>query len=365
MLPLHTHMYQSRQAGLGLVEIMVGMLIGILGMMAMMQVLALSETQRRNSQAGGDTQSNGMIALFDLQREITQAGYGIGSRDLLGCSLLLPNGTNLTNLAPLTINHPQIPAGDANTDTLLIVTGSTNGATEGDRINGVTGSTYVVGTPTSFRMNDWVVAARENTASPRVTTCALSLVRVTAAPGSDVPVTSTNTSMAQGRLFNLGLSVSLMAYAIRDSQLVRCDFTTQDCTNDDAANWTPIASNIVSLRAQYGVDAATPVVSSVPSPAPSYSASVYNEATPTNECGWLRTLAVRFVLVARSPQRDGAVVTAAAPDWYASVAGNPTGSTATPINLSARSDWQHYRYKAFQTVTPLRNINWMGVVSGC
>lgn len=365
MLPHHSHPSWPQQTGIGLVEIMVGMLIGILGMLAMMQVLGLSETQRRNSQAGGDSQSNGMIALFGLQRDISQAGYGIGSRDVLGCDLILPGGATLANLAPVTINHPLIPAGDANTDTLLIISGNTHGATEGDRINGVTGSAYVVATPTAFDENDWLIAARENTTSPRVTSCTLTLTQVTAAPGSNVPVGTANASLAQGRLFNLGQTPSIIAYAIRNNQLVRCDFMTQDCSDDAQANWSALASNMVSLRAQYGLDALTPVSASVASPPPSYATSLFTQTTPVNECQWLRTLAIRLVLVARSPQRDGASVTLAAPTWYASSADTPVGSTATPIDLSTNTDWQHYRYKTFQTVAPLRNINWMGVTSGC
>lgn len=370
MLPLHMPPPPRRQSGLGLVEVMVGMLIGILGMLAMMQVLGLSETQRRTSQGSGDAQSNGMIALYGLQRDISQAGYGIGSLDLLGCDLEVRSGLTLSNLAPLTINHAAIPPGDDDTDTLLIISGNSNGATEGDRINGVTGNIYVVATPTAFNLDDWLIAARENTSQPRTVSCNLRLIQVTTAPSAaGVPVSFADSSLAQGRLYNLGQAPSLIAYAIRNGSLTRCDLQLDDCTDtgsiSDTSIWVPISGNIVSLRAQYGRDAATPVSASVASPAPSYATSQFDQVAPTNECQWLRTLAVRLVLVARSVQRDGAAVTGEAPTWYASTAGNPAGSAATPIDLSATGDWQHYRYKTFQTVAPLRNITWMGVKSGC
>ena len=64
-------------AGFSLVEIMVGMVIGMLGLIIMMQVFSLSESQKRTTTGGGDAHSNGAIALFGLQRDLRQAGFGV------------------------------------------------------------------------------------------------------------------------------------------------------------------------------------------------------------------------------------------------------------------------------------------------
>jgi type IV pilus assembly protein PilW len=84
---------------------------------------------------------------------------------------------------------------------------------------------------------------------------------------------------------------------------------------------------------------------------------VFDQATPTNLCGWVRTRATRLVLVARSAQLEKGDVTAAAPAW--------AGSGTTAIDLSGDASWQKYRYKLFETVVPLRNVAWLGVQAGC
>ena len=99
----------------------------------------------------------------------------------------------------------------------------------------------------------------------------------------------------------------------------------------------------------------------------------YNQTTPVNACQWARTPAIRLALVARSAQFEKENVTLAAPVWSGSTVSNvpPTNPTAVPIGAPTNPDgtpdalWQRYRYRVFETVVPLRNVAWMGVVSGC
>ena len=126
-----------KHAGFSLVEIMVGMVIGMFGLLIMMQVFSLAEEQKRTTTSGGDTQSTGAIALYGLQRDIRQAGWGLSDAKIIGCNvtLALPSATwTINSLAPMTINHASIPAGDTNTDTILVAYGNTNGTTQGDEI---------------------------------------------------------------------------------------------------------------------------------------------------------------------------------------------------------------------------------------
>jgi type IV pilus assembly protein PilW len=92
--------------------------------------------------------------------------------------------------------------------------------------------------------------------------------------------------------------------------------------------------------------------------------------TVNTMCNWARISALRLALVARSAQMEKVAITGVAggaptPVWDGSVAGNPTGSVATPIDLTGGANWQSYRYKTFQSVVPLRNISWLGAISGC
>lgn len=347
-------------AGFSLVEIMVALVIAMLAMIVMMQLFSVSEGYKRSTTGGADAQTIGAIALFGLQRDIRQGGYGINNLNLMGCNLLLPTGTTLTNLAPVTINPAValLPAGDSNTDTLLVVYGNGNGSSEGDLLVSVPGTANVfpVQTPTSFVAGDQIIAE----AQPRPAACNLRLDPVTGVAGSNVSVTTGTAGLAGGSiLYNLGQTPKILGYAIRQGNLTVCNYldATKNCTNSGSTNWTPIANNVVSLRAQYGRDTnSTPMDAIV---------DLYDQTTPTTACGWAKISALRFALVTRSTQTEKTAVTTSAPTWAGTAANNPTGSASTPIDLSANASWQQFRYRVFQTVVPLRNMAWAGVQTGC
>ena len=72
-----------------MVELMVGMVIALLGTLAIFQVFALSEGQKRSTTSASDSQQNGSLALLSIERDIRQAGYGIFDASLLGCNVSL------------------------------------------------------------------------------------------------------------------------------------------------------------------------------------------------------------------------------------------------------------------------------------
>lgn len=375
-------------AGFSLIEILVGMVIAMIGILVMTQVFSNSEGQKRTTTGSNDAQNSGAIALFGLQREMREAGWGTSDPKILGCDVLLRTGLTLAAMAPVTINHPLIPAAiaDANTDTLLVVYGTTLQSPEGDGITAQpSANAYAVQTPTSFQVNDRVIAMPQARPNPCSGTGALALDKVTAVANPNVTVTTGVAGMANGTLFNFGTSLIVSAYAVRSGKLTRCDLmdATVDCTSTSASaiatSWLPIADNIVALKAQYGRDTRTSISS------PSFSVvSSYDNLTPGSAadlaavalaarplvCRWARMPAVRFALVARSAQYEKDPVTdgvvAPLPTWEGQTANSPTGSAANPIDVSATAtNWANYRYKVFQTTVPLRNITWMGAPTGC
>lgn len=351
---LTSHYYQ---AGFSLIEILVGMLIGMIGIIVMMQVFSVAEARKRTATAGSDAQNNAVIALDGIQRDITQAGYGFSGLRVLGCNLQLPSAATVP-LAPVIINPPTtvVPAGDTNTDTLLVAYGDGEGQPEGTLINSQSGTVYSISSPGLITLNDRVFASPD---ACGVTTLILSSVQAVGVSS----VTLAN-SQAGTALFNLGKVPRFRAYAIRDGNLTMCDFMVDNCSATKAsltatqwaARWVPLASNVVGMRAQYGRDTAA---------AGSMDGIVdlYDQTTPTTACGWVRTSAVRLALVARSAQFEKDVVTANAPTW--------AGSDDAPLDLSKNPDgslntlWGNYRYRVYETLMPVRNISWMGVQSGC
>ncbi len=115
MHSLHTSNY-LRQRGFTLVEIMVAMAIGMLGIIIIMQMSFTFEGQKRTTTGGDDAQNAGAIALYSLQQNLQQAGYCF--------SATLPTLSG-ANLAPVTVNLGSLNAiKDANTDTVMVAYGN-------------------------------------------------------------------------------------------------------------------------------------------------------------------------------------------------------------------------------------------------
>jgi Tfp pilus assembly protein PilW len=375
--------------GFSLVELMVGMVLGLLGILVVMQVYTFSEGRKRTTTAGGDAQTNGAIALFSMQKEMAQAGYGMANVEILNCTVRAynenrtPADFTLTSMSPVTLNPTGVPAGDANTVVLRVAYGSSEGLAEGIAFEQQSGSSanYKVNNRAGFTVGDMVIAVESGQ------DCTMAQVTELPASGScgtggsgqtDVVIHNAGqfkdpgknceqgpshwnkpgglgVTYTNGKLYNMGRFPTTHLYAVRNGNLTMCDYMASDCTNaakvTDTAVWVPIVNNIVGLQAQYGRDTSAPMDMVV---------DTYDQTTPTTGCGFARAPAVRLAVVARSPQYEKDVVTAAAPTWQGgtlNVSKKPDG-TANP-------DWQHYRYKVFETVVPLRNIVWMGAQPSC
>jgi len=142
-----------KPAGFTLIEIMVALVIGVLSTLVIMKMFAVSEGYKRTTSSGADAQTNSAVALYLIERDVRQAGFGMApnledfaSTPLLsnppngpltgGVLALCPtvnayhSGRTITYgnslFAPVLIN-PQdatgslvFPAGDVNTDLILV-----------------------------------------------------------------------------------------------------------------------------------------------------------------------------------------------------------------------------------------------------
>ena len=412
LMPLHRPI-QSRErlSGFGLVELMVAMVIGMLGVIVMMQVFSMFEGQKRTTTSGDDAITTGAIALHSLQRDIQQAGWGISAINLLGCTITgLTAGGGAIPLNPVTINPvgaggaSLVPAGDANTDTLLVVSGNGNGTVEGAQfLNAAAASAtaYTVQAPIAFSFPGRIVGAPQNRTAG---TCALIANSVGAQPTASsvtLSVSGVSSSFSIGdRLFMLGDRPVVRAYAVRNGNLTVCDWdppgvaSPRNCSAACSATdgtcspaWVPVANDIVSLRAQYGRDTAADnmdgIVDVWDQNIPATTAPISTNAARNMEaCAIARIGAVRVALVARSTQPEKTL------DWPAltqHVTTPPTvetwtdllwvGTTKAAHDISSAAaeavaisfpsttgwpTWQDFRYKVFQTVIPLRNITTQG-----
>ena len=97
------HPGRRRERGMSLVEILVGVLIGLIGIVVIFQVLSVSENRKRTTVQGGDAQSAGAIALYSLQREVQLGGYGFGGAHSkqIGCLVQASDKGDTTPVPPI------------------------------------------------------------------------------------------------------------------------------------------------------------------------------------------------------------------------------------------------------------------------
>jgi len=358
------------QRGVTLIELMVGMLIGLLAILVISQVLLVSEGQKRTTGAGSDSQVNGALSVYAIQRDIQTAGYGFTSSPaIVGCPVnALFNGVApagfVDTLAPVFITpEASRPSGSVGDSIRMLASSKTSYSVPtrvippGIAVNGLS---VPVTASMGFQQGDLALLATDGvqpcwvfqvTAVPT----AMNVPRAdTSSPGwNDVPLTQ---AYGDGSiLVNLGTVVD-NRYEINNRVLQLSSF---DIGVPGTRITRDIQSDIVNLRAYYGRDTSGTADGIV---------DIYDTTTPTNNAGWTRVLSVRLIVVSRSGQYEKDIVTPANPSWDVGATPATTGAAACggsqcvtiDVGAGAAGDAEakHYRYKIFETIVPLRNMLW-------
>ncbi|MBU6459599.1 MAG: PilW family protein [Proteobacteria bacterium] len=379
-----THRYT--QSGFSMMDIMVGIAISLISVLVIMQTYMVFEGQKRTTTNGADTIESGLMGLHDIATDARMAGYGLTSMNALACTSLNSyyNGTISSNtaIAPIQIQ---------------------SGGTSSDIITTLYSDSAVGGVPVTLskQMPD---SSSVLTVTNNSGVQANDIIWVSS-PGSGVPCSQLQVTAVQTQHFGINLlhdsGLSLYnppggsnifpaqgygttppSYVIDMGNLVEHQFQvlcntltmttlsatsgTPSCTSQSSfANTNPIANNIVMLKAQYGI-------------APSGSQSVNCWVNPTssgNVCdtdNWAtpsaadiaRIKAIRVAIITRSSQMDRNIVSQSCTNNSGKINNGPclwpdsTSDPAPVIDLSANSNWQHYRYRVYQTIIPLRNVLW-------
>ncbi len=381
--------------GVGLVELMVGMVVALVSMIVIMQVFAQSEGQKRTSTSGSDAQTTGAVALYSIERDARLAGYGLANTGLLNCPAITVwrqsrNAAEQLRFAPFEINPPaaSVLPGDANTDVIALAFGVADFFVEAVGASQVANSAanFKSDNRAGFATGDLIVGVQtiagvKQCAMHEITNVPGGQCGDPPAGGGDALIHNTGryknfgkgcTSAAAeynrpggipgiaaldkangAKLYNLGALPINIAYAIRGKNLTVCDRLLTDCTQ--VANFTAIANDIVSLRAVYGKDTND-----------DGTVDVWDRVTPTNDVQWFQVAAARIEIVARSttkervnPQTGVCDITtdSTKPDnrtWL----GQAVAGAGIDVSDPADAEWACYRYKLFQTVVPFRNLIW-------
>jgi len=367
-----------QQRGFGLVEIMVGLVIGMIASVVIFQVFSVSERQKRTTSGSADAQTTGAFSLYTIERDAKMAGFGLEANAIAACDKVFSYYND--GSGDSTVRAFDIPAAVSITD---------GGAAVADQIEIVYYSNpadgnFIIPSSTTLRkiMADSSDILNVNSASGcTVDTLALAqeagqctVMQVTkedaaklqvehAPGGTGTPAKPTyNPSVAHmtannwpaytsGATLRCGLSQPVTrTYSLNANTLQFLDSTS--------ATINTVAPNIVALQAQYGVaDAGTLVVNRADQWVDASGAWAKGTLTRANG---KRIKAIRVAMVARSseyekPEPGNACTTTT----DAMVAGWSAWANLAAVKTLA--DWQCYRYKVVETVIPLRNVIWANV----
>lgn len=361
------------EGGFTLIELMIGVVVGLVTTLAITQILLTSEGNKRTTASGSDAQVNGVLAVDTLQDSIQAAGYGFTSLPkIIGCPLVANyNGAAVAgfpaNLVPVIITDGASGAPDS----IRIISSSKQSFSV--PINIVDPSFHVndlsfpVNAVNGVALGDLMVAAVDSvtncelfqaTATPITSPIARADIAWNSAGFPDIPYPTNSFVINLGALSDITYSVSA-AGSLQSNKLVLSNTYVPSYTGN-----TDVYTNIVNMQAYYGKASTINGTSVVSAPI-----DTWDTVLPTTNTQWLQVLAVKVAMVGRSDQYEKDIVTS--DDLYWDVGANsPIAGTVTCptsankcvkliIPKTANSDtWKHYRYKVFDTVVPLRNMIW-------
>ncbi len=372
------------QRGFSLIEVLVGVAIGLIGILAIFQTLAIWDRHTQTTSSGSDAQVAGTLALFNIERDFKQAGHGYGEAPLpvMGCTVNVFDNTGRGTFS-FPLRPIDIVVGAAGApDEIRVVSGSSSFFVEGQDFLSSTPTTKTLRRRGGFKTGDLVVVADAGGALPGSATCKLGeitddtdpdMLTVSHAPngsytpyGAGAPLAS-RFDVAQalpvftyvgGSLFNLGPRPQVVSWKIANNRsLTKTDFLF------DAATPVTVADGVVNLKAEFFVDVNNNTL---------VDAGEWLPAIPVG-ANWKQVLAVRVALLVRGRQfergRDSATnapaaVTLANPTYFGgpfvmtNVDGGADTFTAGAVNTPDPNNWRFYRYRVYERIIPLKNMLW-------
>ena len=369
---------RARQSGMSLVELMVGMAIGLIGITIITHLYLVNEKYKRSTTGSGTAQVNGAIALYTLERDIRMAGFGLNHSGALGCScdkVANPNCSSVQYWYNGTYSSPPGPAGGALPPLDFVPVKIIETPNLPDSITMLYGndpermlpgkltesmpqpsSEFKVDGTAGYTVNDMVLVT--NGAScmmSQVTQVQDAAAHLQHNPGSSLWNPAGGGSAlpafpAGANLFNLG-NPTWRTYSIGSNKLQFMEVMTATGGPTAAGGAIPIIDDIVDLQAQYGKDTDDNGI-----------VETWNTVQPTSGAQWQQVLAVRVTVLARSgnyerPEVAGgpceATTTDNRPKW-----GDEIALQDFPTLMVAGALPSCYKYRAFETIIPLRNMIW-------
>ncbi len=390
------HLPHRAQRGFGLIEIMVGLVIGLIAVLVIYQVFTVSEGFKRNTTAAGEAQTTGLFSMFLLGMELGNGGASMATaaKDLGACA---DTGNIATTLRPIPVLITD-GAGNANPDSFAVTysISATRTVTATFNAPAAAGESYQIQSPDGFHVGDLIVGIATPGAPNSL--CASSKVTAVSAPGtiivdinglpttvSNVTITHTGAAIAftgDGRpglstLFNMGPADRAQKIHYRICEPGNCGKQPPVCDKGTPCvlystplldsngvpavlSPNPLASNIVNMKVQYGIDNNLDPKGLLDTWVQA-SAAGWDPASllPAAITKISQIKAVRIGVIVQSEQFDQTLgdynwVLFDCPDANkANCPGRLTGTIAK--STSPPGNW---RFRIYETVIPLRNAIW-------
>lgn len=362
---------RGRMRGFSIIEILIGLAIGLLTLLAIYKLFSTSEGRRRTTAAVSQAQTAGSLALFAIERDIRSAGLGFAGMDstYLGCTV---QAYKRTGRNPAAYSFPLMPVEIVEGKELRVLAGSSANMFIGARYSASASGVFTMERSNAgFQAGDVVLG----TSDTHPGSCLL--MEVTAGAGSSITgpgggaeddpsvrhmatgytsfytgasVTPERnggsyvdmldggaTSLGEGWLFSLGNRPTRNVWRVQNNQLMRYNFLDESDSKGVA-----VAEDVLQLVAEYGFDKDG---SGKIDQASEWASS--DAALVSPNLG--RVMAVRVAILVRSSQYEREEVTVAEPRWA-------NGSKA--FVMGSDDDWKHFRYRVYESAIPLRNTIW-------
>ena len=357
----------ARQSGFTLLELMIGIGVGLMAALVIANVLLVTEGQRRTVTSGSAAQVNAALSLHAMQREVQAAGYGlVASLNALGCEIRARRGgVDFTwTLAPVLIANGVNDAPDSVTvlasateryaTPARVVSHHPKTATEFsvNTTMGLAEADLMLAVPPAFDANNWCSVFTVTDIGT-----AGGMGQIVHASGTDGPwnpgigqeIFPAAGYPAGSFLLNLGQLINRTYSVSAGGALQLASFETASGTTTTRE----LFPGIVNLQAFYGLDTDADGV-----------IDRFATTTPTTNAGWRQVVAVRIALVARSGEFEKEDVTHADPQWDVGAAVPVDGSVTcgssrcVALKVSHLADWKRYRYRIHEVIVPVRNMLW-------
>ncbi|MBI3145651.1 MAG: prepilin-type N-terminal cleavage/methylation domain-containing protein [Pseudogulbenkiania sp.] len=377
-----------RQSGISLIEIMIGLTIALITTLMLSQIMGLWWNQRKSTDSASEGQNQGLTSMVLMEQAIRSAGYGTQIGTLLKCTTRYAYiGTN--GACPGTSCEDPTFAGagfGVSIAPLIIVDGGTNGETdqlevrsgEGTISFGLTtidktmppGSSEVdVNSVNGFEVNTFSVLydpATGNCTRFDLTQKQNSAVKLQQNPGNNDNGTTYNPATSYQNdhsypaygsgdyIIKLGSDIITSTYSVDETnrQLKLADASMRVAT----VNYT-LGESIVNMQAQYGEKLNSADYDYGWKDATGTYAKSALEADNASLDTILTLQAVRLAVVARIPKRESGIVTTACSGFSSGIC-IWSGTKVRLDGGAGGTEWQHYKYRVYESVIPLRNTIW-------